>query len=469
MADLKSEESEKEIEFTKEIVIEEEIYALDEIPPENSGVVKVEKEKLLGAIDLRALVTDLGRVGGFIRVAYNAVGAAGYKHTEAQIEIQRLGYDITKLSDKSALTVARFEKASNIVLTDLQCTYEYLLENFEGVALETLSSVSKLAGEMEKAALELYEDFVEQEKKVVKALENTQHAKQIQANKVEEEKKRRIQLEEDMKHEQELIKEHQEKEKEAEARRLSLEIQEDKAISGIGLSTGEKWINAVTAFLGIKPFNTKEAKKKAVSIKQNRLEALEREMAIREAQRKALANMSEFAAKLKQCANDQEMAECAVEALHEAIGALKHLSAMMMQAAMFWKQMKDHCHSLAESETKSVIENFMTKDKKKRLKIWKSTPFKRKAIEFYSGWVALKSVCAVSIEQIKATRQDLYKYITENPTYEECKRHISSIAEKFMAELKHDQNALAEKDLEAQTEMLALKDKLTGLNICITS
>ena len=109
-----------------EIEIEGESYALDKIPSENSGVVRAEKEKLLGVIDLKALVSDLGRVGGFIRIAYNGVGAAGYEHTKEQIEIQQLGYDITKLCDKSALTVAKFKKASSSILTDLQCTYAWV-------------------------------------------------------------------------------------------------------------------------------------------------------------------------------------------------------------------------------------------------------------------------------------------------------------------------------------------------------
>ena len=441
-----------------EVEIEGESYALDKIPSENSGVVRVEKEKLLGVINLKALVSDLGRVGGFIRIAYNGVGAAGFEHTKEQIEIQQLGYDITKLCDKSALTVAKFKKASSSILTDLQCTYGYLLDNLEEMALETLSSVSKLAGEMEKAALELHHDFVAQEKKVITTLEHTQNAKKIKASKVEEEKKRRIKLEEDMQHEQELIKDHQEKEKEAEARRRSIEQQEDKAISEIGAPGIISLANAITTkYIGFKIFKEDDPEVKATKLRQNRLDALEAEMAIREKRHQALANMSAFTAKLRQCSNDQEMAEYAVEALHEAIGALKHLSAVMMQAALFWKQMQDHCHSLADTEMQSQVERALTEyPEKKRLKVWTSNSFKHKAIQFYSGWVALNSVCAVYMEQLKATQQDLYKYITENPTYEESKRILPDLAEKFMADLKRDQKALEEKDLKAQEEIQAL-------------
>ena len=79
---------------------------------------------------------------------------------------------------------------------------------------------------------------------------------------------------------------------------------------------------------------------------------------------KALPKISEFAAKFKQCINDQEMAECAVKTLRETTGALKHLSAVMMKAAHFgrvWKEMKDHCHSLSETKIKSVIEKTIIK------------------------------------------------------------------------------------------------------------
>ena len=184
---------------------------------------------------------------------------------------------------------------------------------------------------------------------------------------------------------------------------------------------------------------------------------MEAEKAIREKRQEELANMSAFTAKLRQCANDQEMAECAVEALHEAIGALKHLSAVMMKAALFWKQMQDHCRSLAESQMQSQVETAMEKySEEKRLKVWTSNSFKRKAIQFYSGWVALNSVCGVYMEQIKEIQRDLYIYITENPTYEESKSILPDLAKIFMADLKNKQKVIEEKDFKAQEEIRAL-------------
>ena len=438
-----------------DIEINGETYNLAEIPPKNSGIVMEETKKLHGVIDLKALVTHLSRVGSFIRVAYNGLGALGHLHTEEQIEIQRLGYGITKICDKSALTVSKFKNATDNILTELQCTYGFLLDNMEDLAIDMLSSVSRLAGEMQKAAIELRDDFQAEEKKVVATLEKTQRAKKIQASKVDEQNKRRIELEESIKIEEGLFNDHLEKEKEAEARRHAIEQQEDKTISEIGGVSLKSIANSVTsAFLGgVKLFDTDALEVKADKLRQNRLEVLEVERKIREKRMESLTNMKNFTAKLKQIGDDKKMAECAVEALHEAVGALKFLSSVMMQAAHFWKQVEDHCRSLAESEMKSMVESAMKYNEKKRIAVWTSKSFKTKAIQFYSRWIALNNVCTVYLEQIKLTQKDFYKHITENPSYEESRKIIPELAQKFEAELKSDQKALMEKDHEAQREI----------------
>ena len=413
-----------------EVEIDGECYSMDKIPSANSGVVKAKIKKLLCGVNSINLISDLSRVGCLIRITYNAARAACYQFTNEQIEIQQLGHDIIKLCNKSAQIVAKFEEDSSNILTDLQCTYGYLLDNLEEMAIDTLFSVSKLAGEMEQAALELHHDFVAEEKKVAAMLEHTQHAKKIQFSKVEEEKRRRIELGKAMKHEEELINKHQEKEWEPEDRQL--------------------------LFSRIKIFDKDDSENPA-RLRQNRLDALEAEKTTREKQQEALANMSTFTTKLRQCAYHQEMAECALDALHDAIGALKYLSTVMMPTALFWKQMQDHCRSLAESEMQSQVETAMQKySEEKRLKVWTSSAFKRKAIQLYSGWVAFNSVCRVYMEQIKETQRDLYKCITENPTYEESKRALPELVERFMADLKSEQKAIEEKDFKAQKEMHAL-------------
>ena len=107
--------------------VAERTYSLAVLPEADDPIVVKEKIRLLGAIDLEALVDDLGRLGNCVRIAYHSV--AGF--TDLQIEIQRIGYDVTKLCDKSAVTVGKFKNASATVLSSLKATYEFLLDNFE--------------------------------------------------------------------------------------------------------------------------------------------------------------------------------------------------------------------------------------------------------------------------------------------------------------------------------------------------
>ena len=113
---------------------------------------------MLGSIDLAILADDLGRVGNFVRIAYN--GVAGY--TDLQIKIRRIGYDVTKLCDISAVTVSMFKRASTSILADLQGTYQFLLDRLEDMALETLAAVNDVAKDMAGAAEQLSKEFDEQ-------------------------------------------------------------------------------------------------------------------------------------------------------------------------------------------------------------------------------------------------------------------------------------------------------------------
>ena len=125
------------------VKINGEQFSIKEVPPSDSQLVLKQKAILLGSVDLPTLVTDLGRVGKFVRLAYNGVACAG--RTELQIEIRAIGVDVTKLCDKSAVTVSRFKTASTSVLARLKSTYGFLTGGFEKMALVTLKAVAEVA------------------------------------------------------------------------------------------------------------------------------------------------------------------------------------------------------------------------------------------------------------------------------------------------------------------------------------
>ena len=454
-----------------QVVINDETFDLVTIPDAKSKMVLDAKDLLLGSLDLQSLVDDLGKLGNFIRVAYN--GVAG--NTEVQIKVQRVGYKITKLADKSAVTVHQFKGASQSVLQELKGTYQYLLDGLEEMALETLSQLTEVAAAMAKAADELHSDFEKATDDVIDALENTQKAKGAEEEEKKTREKERQEFETRVKQAGQRQKIALEAEAKAQALYDQAQAREDKAMDKqdsllnvlASAFTGamsaakeaakgnlEKATEEMTKIADKSGY--KEAMKMANQEKMKHLDELQKE---REVRQKAIIECIEFAEKIKRCQDDNALAEAAIEALHGSIGALKSLSAIMMKAAVFWQQMQSHCESLAKGDMRRSVETAMTYPEAKRLKVWTSTAFKQKAVQYYSKWVALDDVCGVYILQIRDTRQDLYNYLEENPTIEQAKKNVRQLATEFANDLKQAQEKLAEDQQKALEEKKSLEEK----------
>lgn len=129
--------------------------------------------------------------------------------------------------------------------------------------------------------------------------------------------------------------------------------------------------------------------------------------------------------------------EAPEEALHQTRTLTKELSVIMMQTALFWKQIHDYCKSLIEERVNLMVTQIKsTKEEADRIKTWTSYPFKESAIHLYASGVALNTVCSEYAEHIKKTQQQLHIYIEESPTYDEARRNIHELAETFHADLR---------------------------------
>ena len=256
---------------------------------------------------------------------------------------------------------------------------------------------------------------------------------------------------------QKLMERHQSAEQEATARRGILEEEEDAALAA--LDPGQMLISVQWPYIyiGVKFLNEEGPEKKVAALKESSRTALELEQALCIKKQDAIEQIIEFTCKITDCSTEKNMAEITADALHQAIRPLKHLSVIMIQAANFWKQMQNHCCTLAEPEMKNEIERAVEKySEEKRLKVWTSRGFKIKAIEFYAGWVALHSVCITYLEYIKITQQDLYRFIEENPTYKESCENVKELGRKFHKELQDDKKELADKEFATQKKIKAL-------------
>lgn len=450
------------------IDIDGEMFSMVKIPDVRSQLVQRSREDLVGSLDLASLVNDLAKLGSFIRVAYNGVAGS----TKLQIKVQRVGYKITKLADKSAVTVQNFKSASNSVLQELQGTYEFLLDGLEEMALETLSLLSKVAEQMAKAAEELHTDFDAATKDVIEALEDTQTEKGCQEQRKKEMKEQQQEFEMKRKQAEALQKDALEAEERFDKMFYEAQAREDQALASQGdiLKTISGSLSSMfragasLAKGDLEKFQEnlekigsnsiyKDAMDKANTEKAKHLEDMKKQRKIRmEANQQCI----EFVERIKNCKDNESLADVAIDALHNSVGALKSLSAIMMNAALFWRQMQKHCENLAKKDVQQMVERAMKMPDEKRLKVWTSSAFKKKAVGYYSKWVALDDVCGAYILQIQDTRKDLYAYLEENPTIEQSRENVRKLAESFGDHLKLEQKKIAEKDSKEQEELKAL-------------
>ena len=436
------------------VKINDEQFSVLEIPSSESMIVKKARDTMLGSIDLDVLVDDLRHVGDFVRIAYN--GVAGY--TDLQIKIRRIGYDVTKLCDKSAVTVSMFKRASTSILDDLQATYQFLLDQLEDMALETLAAVNDVAKEMSVAAEQLSKEFDEQSKKVESALEDTMNTKgKEEKDKKEMEKKRREfkiskeKSEREVKEREKELEECEKRYQEAQRKQESAESSARNPIKQIANAMFSAGTSPLHWGLGGGPlFDTNTDMKVAENYRKEAESRYKEMKEQRDARRKALGDIAEFAKSIENCISDKDLAEAAIDALHHAMGGLKKLSSIMLQLSNFWKQTQLHCETLAKDKIKKSVKAAMEKPEAERIKVWTNTGFKRQAILYYSQWVALDDVCGTYMNKIKETQRTLYAYLEENPTTEEARRNVRQLAIAFRKDLDEAQKKIEKQRKDAE-------------------
>ena len=439
--------AEQSIEEMACITIGSEKFSIVEVPSSATAVVRQQEEYLLGSVDLPALVEDLGRVGKFIRLAYN--GTAG--HTELQIKIREIGYDVTKLCDKSAVTVTKFKQASGIILDDLQGTYQFLLDGLEDIALETLAAVSEVAKGMATAAEELHQDFADESLKVEGVLKDTMKEKGEEGKKKKEieEKKRKYEMDKIRAQQQQQASEQEYAE--CEKRYREAEEKQEKALASAA-NPLKGIVNAFVAPFGIRAFDTEGDKERAKEYREEKLKHLDDMRNQREQRRQALEEIAIFAKHIIDCGKEADLADAAIDALHQAMGGLQKLSALMLKVALFWKQMQMHCETLARDKMQKMVMRAMKRPEKERLRVWTAKGFKTQAITYYAQWVALDDVCAIYMAKIKETQKTLYSYLTENPTLNEARSNVRQLAIAFSDDLRKAHCEIDEKNAADEEE-----------------
>lgn len=414
------------------------------------------KDDLYGELNLKQLVDHLKSVARFIRITYYATGAApAVKEVQdIRIDVYHLGSNISKLCDQSASTVASFRSTSRTVLNELQAAYEYMIDGLEDMAIDSLSSLSEHAQRMARAAEKMKIRFEEQANEVDKIAVKTMNSRGEHERKTEDEKVKQAKLEEDKKHAEKMQEDYRKYEESAREERKKYQEKEDAEIEDLDtgfLATVGRW------FLG------RSGREKAEDFRKKKVEFLEQEMKNRKSRQDEMATQTAVLKKIAECKFNEIEYGMVAEFLHHAVTALKGLAAVMQKAVFFWEKLQEHCTTLAEDGIKNRVAKVMSiESEEKRVKIWTSRAFKMQAITYFAKWVAVYSMCGDYQGEIALTQKELYVYITENPTRDECRVKLRELCLDFNKDADLAQTKSEELDSRTMKELEDLKENKGG-------
>lgn len=447
-----------------EVAIDGQKFSLLEPPEKSSDLVKRQKASITGTLDIKKFVDHINNVGKFVQLAYNGVVGAGPAYADLQIKIYNIGCNITKIFDKSALTINSFQSTAEEVSVTLQTTYQFLLDGFEDVAIDTLQSLEGTAKEMIKIANELKNKIDDQEKETSQAIESTLKKK----TSLMMEEKERIEKE---KSDQKMVADELKKElDEAKKVKEKYEQKRDDELAKTSYSTSQKVaVGALTIFFpwaglvvkSMQDSESKEAKEKAHMYQEIAKEKAEIEKENDKRHKEALEMMKAYTQQLEEMKNcsEEEFADKAVLALHHASGALKCISVIMMQASQFWAGIEEHCTQLAGQGDRGIlvrshITAMKEKDEQIKMKFWQSKGFVTQAVIYHARWIALRDVCAEHMPNIRDAREELYTYIRENPTCKEARERAAALAATLKGNLEKAIQEIDDKSKESDDQAM---------------
>ena len=425
---------------------------------ENVYLADAERESR--SLDLKTIVKDLDRAGKFIRVAFNGINAAGPKFQDLTNKVQRLSFGISKLCDKTSLTISSFRMTSKTITEELMSMLWFLKNNKEYMVIDIMAGFSDLAREMAEAAEELEKELEKQDNEVIETLELTQGRRATEEVHVRGFESKRQELKKKEELENERIRDLYRKEETIREKRFKYEADEENEHSksffwrNIG--------NAILSFVRVSSiFDTEEDSfRRADRWRKESIELLEIEKELHKLRYDALEKMTQYITDLQNIGNQEKVADASVSALHQASGALRQLSLMMRRAAVFWKTLQQHSKSLASNRVKRNLENLERNcSAEERMEFLNSSRFTNDFRTYYTRWVFLHKVSDKYLKHVELTRKELYQYIEENPTHEESRANLVKLIRDLQDDLKREKIDMEQKDSLVNEELNKLKEK----------
>lgn len=159
---------------------------------------------------------------------------------------------------------------------------------------------------------------------------------------------------------------------------------------------------------------------------------LEKKLEMQKQNRQVLADIEEFAQKIKNMREEDMTIDTAMQMLQVAIKCLKQIVVALSTAALFWSGMKTSCEGLQKSAFLNQLKVLKKMSENTRRLSYMKENFVYQLILYLVNWTALDSVCEDYKEASKIIRGKVAKNIKSNLYGKEAIRVANDMADEII-------------------------------------
>jgi hypothetical protein len=167
------------------------------------------------------------------------------------------------------------------------------------------------------------------------------------------------------------------------------------------------------------------------SIRQEKMQYLNKRLELEDQKRKSLILIAEYAENIKNLQAEEGAATISVNSLHAAVAALGKIVGTLTNAGLFWDQMSAYCERMTAQGFQRDLKDLMTLDPEERLEEYKQPFFMSGYLHYMCQWAAINGLSGEYLTHAMEAQAKAVDYLGQSPTIDQAMKQAPELAKKL--------------------------------------
>lgn len=385
-------------------------------PPSTSAPVQSAIQTLSPHLRLSTLLANLHALSHKLSIAQSHTLPFNHLHQQ----IHRITLTTVRLADRTASTIAAFRHAAASSLDNLDLVIDLLADDLPHVAHSLLAAetatTSRLAVQSRSLALQFDEAATSLANALSAAIDTRARQEATRATLAAEVSDQWLGLRQakaDRDAADSALAEAERlyqaaEAREARARLKGTVIQAANVAAMVGSVVSTKSTNLGLIGMGGAAALAAQVDGQVLRAREERAVHLKQKQDARAERLASSRAAAELAERLRTIREEETIAEEALQALEEAVEALRTLAGVMLRAETFWSSVGEQMNGGGVDSVLGIIQSGADLAEEERKALWKSPSLANTTVAVQAQWVALQSICEECISGLGDTRRRMY-------------------------------------------------------------